>query len=207
MLRKRRLARSSSSARRLLARAFLLVAACFSLLAGAPGCRERYVVRHAASPNPLASVRAFAVEPLGFEARVEGRPEADWLAKVPDETRRSWPAGKTAMIAAFGRGLSEGAKAGGLAITDVPGPAGAPRIRAVVRHVEPGHFDGPTSADTMVEVDVEIVSAEGVVIDAITSRASVPATALNLELVDRVRDAAKDVGDNVARYLRERTGT
>ncbi|MEO7095526.1 MAG: hypothetical protein ABI175_19880 [Polyangiales bacterium] len=189
-----------------LARVLLLLAVSLGALSlGA--CRDRYVVRHAATPNPLRAVRTFAAEPLLFEARIEGKSEGDWVAKQNEERRRAWPAGKTAMMAAFSRGLATDAQAGGLAITAAPGAPGTHRIRAVVRHVEPGSFDGPTSTDTMVEVDVEILSPEGMVLDAITSRAVVPATALNLDLEDRLRDAAKNVGENVARYLRDRTGT
>ena len=187
----------------------MLVLAGASLVSLGPlsGCRDRYVVRHAAHPNPLKNVRSFAVEPLTFSARVEGKSEADWFAKQSDETRSRWPAGKTSMIAAFSRGLATDALAGGLTITAAPGAPGSFVVRAVVRHVEPGHFDGPTSADTMVEIDVEVVSAAGIVVDSITSRASVPATALNLDLDDRLREAAKNVGENVARYLRDRTGS
>lgn len=172
------------------------------------GCRDRYTVRHAASPNPLKAVRTFALEPLRFSEamRVEGKSEVDWLAKQPGETRASWPSSRTGMIAAFQRGLASGAGDGHLEIVAAPGAPGTYVVRAVVRHVEPGFFSGPTSSDTMVEIDVEIVSPQGLVLDALTSRASVPATALNLELGDRLRDAAKDVGENVAGYLRERTG-
>ena len=190
----------------LVRRCFVLLA-CVASLAGAAGCRDRYVVRHAASPNPLVKVRSFTAEPLAFETRVEGKPEADWLAKQPDETRRAWPASKTAMIAAFMRGLATDARSAGLTIEPAPGADRAPRIRAIVRHVEPGHFDGPTSTDTLVEMDVEIVSPDGIVLDAITSSAVVPATALNLDLADRLRDAAKAVGENVARYLKDRTSS
>jgi hypothetical protein len=206
VLRKRAVALSISQAWRLVARAILL-AGILGAPALATGCRDRYTVRHAATSNPLKQARSFALEPLVFDTRVEGRSEADWLAKQNEERRRSWPAGKTAMIAAFARGLATDAEAAGLTITPAPGTPGTYRIRAVVRHVEPGAFEGPTSLDTMVEVDVEILSPQGMVLDAITSRASVPSTALNLDLADRLRDAAKDVGENVARYLRDRTGT
>jgi hypothetical protein len=199
VLRKRRLATFSSFAR------LLLLACLVTVPAVTTGCRDRYVVRHAASPNPLKQVRRFALEPLAFDVRVDGKPEVDWLAKAPEDKRAHWPAGKTAMIAAFQRGLASDAQSSGITIEQTPAKEGTNRIRATVRHVETGLFAGPTSSDTMVEIDVEILSPDGKVIDAITSRASVPATALNLELEDRLRDAAKDVGENVARYLKERT--
>jgi hypothetical protein len=157
------------------------------------------VVRQAA-PDPFVGQGQFAVEHLHFEqTRVGDKAEADYAASKEPEQQQSWQADKDAMAAQFLAGLSSE----GEGVVSVGGPGGA-IVRPIVTFIEPGFYVGVAAHPSEVDMDIQVLDAQGQLRDEISVSVIVGASMTNPASGSRLRDAAERLGEITARYLKTR---
>ncbi len=142
----------------------------------------------------------FVVEPLHFDGtKIDGVPEAQWVANKPEDQRKLWEESRATMIAAYGERVKNDSA---LRVTE-EGPLGPNTfaLRANVETIEAGFFQGIVVKETEVRIDVRVVDDQGAVVDEFRLRSVVPAGATNPSIGGRVRSAATDLGGKTATYL------
>jgi hypothetical protein len=171
----------------------------------ASGCTPWVVVRQA-SPNPLAGQTQFQLQPLNFDALYVGdKTQAEYLAGKDPDQRASWQADLLAMNQIFAERLYGNTP--GLTIV----PFGQAQARAPftivprILFIEPGFYAGVVAASAQVRMALQIQGPQGR-LDEIHVEVSVPADLVNAASGQRLRQAAAQLGNVAARYLRERVG-
>jgi len=151
--------------------------------------------------NRIHTDTKFLVEPLHFEgSKIDGVPEAQWLAGKPEDQRKLWEESRAGMIAAYAERVHGDAA---LRVVD-EGPLGPNTfaLRANVETIEAGFFQGVgVVKETEVRLDVQIVDDQGAIVHEFRLRSVVPAGATNPSIGGRVRSAATDLAANTAKYL------
>ena len=186
-------------------RSGLVVIACVSLLAA---CAAPYQMLREARPNPLFGARTFALEPLHYESMVvgdHGMPGATWLAQKKPEQQASFVADEQAMNGAFDAAILQ--RAGRLQIILGPPPpdGSAFLIRPIVVRYEPGFYAYVASQPTEVELRVQVMTAQGQLIDELAMQSTVYASMGNPSTGGRMREAGDNLGWRLSDYLRHRT--
>lgn len=180
----------------------------------AAGCGPQWAVVKQANPNPFAAQRAFVVEPMKFDGMQVGKlSEADYLAKKNADQQASFQADKSAMNEKFGERLTELAAKKSVALTPAAGAPAGYTIRAVVSFLEPGVYiprvgglGVDLSRPTVVRANLQIVDAQGAVLDDISINAEVAADLINAASGTRYRKAAEKLAEKANLYLIERLG-
>jgi hypothetical protein len=172
----------------------------------AAGCGAPWQVVRQADPNPLLGKTDFAVAPVGYEGLMVGQmTEADYLAKKEPQSQSSFQGDKEGMAQVFMDQLA--ATRGGLNIaggTQAP-PSGF-FVRPTVNFIEPGSFNGFVNFPSEARMDVQLIDAQGALIDEIVVRTRVASDISAPSSGQRLRMAAERLGHLVSRYLRVRTG-
>ncbi len=177
----------------------LRAAAFVSLLASA-ACGPHWTVVRQAVPDPFVGKPQFTVEKVRFDGlRVGDKTETEYLSGKDDEQRRSWQTDKDAMSEAFAVGVASGE---GLSV-GLPRPDAA-TVRPIVTFIEPGFYAGVAAGSTRVDVTVQVLNAQGVVLDEIQASSAVAASMTNPASGTRMREAAEDLGRITADYLHKR---
>jgi hypothetical protein len=179
--------------------ALLLSVALFALLLTACGPRWR-VVRQA-SPDPFAGKPDFTIEKIHFDhLEVGEKSEQDYLAGKDDQQRASWQADKEAMSEAFAVAVATSEQ--GLSIGPVRPNAAV--VRPIVSFIEPGFYVGVAAGNTRVNISVQVLDAQGAVLDEITITSTIAASMTNSASGTRLRQAGEDLGHVTAKYLHTR---
>lgn len=186
--------------RRALLVLFALVTALF-----ASGCGHRWMVVRQAAPNPLTGANRFALDAVHYETlRVGGISEAEYLAGKTPEQQASFQADKQGFMQQFGSALVE--KAQGLQIAGMPAPdAQTFVVKPTLTWIEPGFYAGVARHDTEAEINIQIFTQQGQIVDEIVVRSRIAATLTNPSSGGRLRDAGNDLGRVAANYLLTRT--
>ena len=66
---------------------------------------------------------------------------------------------------------------------------------------EPGNYNGFVNTATTVQISLQVLSAQGQIIDEVIFRSDVPATIYNPSSGGRMHTAGKDLGIQLANYL------
>jgi hypothetical protein len=170
------------------------------------GCAPQYHVVRMAQPNPLLRQRNFIVEPVHFEHVLVGAKTEDaYLAGKKSDAITSWQGDKVEMNNLFLQSLI--GHATGLQVGPAqqqPG-AGTFIIRPICTFIEVGTYNGFVNVDSRVDLTVQVLDANGTVLDEIAARATVPSSIYNPASGGRLRSASKQLGGNIAGYLHTRT--
>jgi hypothetical protein len=168
------------------------------------GCGHDWTVLRQATPNRLEQQRSFVVEPIHFERMlVRGMPEAEFLANKGARTIESWQADKADMSRLFYESLARHAKALELSPTPSVARPGAFVIRPICTFIEPGEFNVTITTFT---VRVQILDPAGALVDEVSTGGNVAPVWYQPSSGGRLRSAAKIAGENLADYVRSRTG-
>jgi hypothetical protein len=167
------------------------------------GCTPWRVVRQA-MPNPLQGQRAFQLAPLDFRGLYVGeKPEPEWLGGKDAGQRASWQGDLQAMTQIFAERFVYGLP--GCQITP-PGGAAPFTVVPHIGFIEPGFYAGIVASSTHVRLMLRVMSGS-TLLDEIDVEVSVPADITNPASGTRLRQAAAQLGEIAAHYLRERTGS
>jgi hypothetical protein len=167
-------------------------------------CGPPWVVVTQATPSPFVNQRLLAVEPMHFEGLVVGqKSEAEWLAGKDEEQQASWDADKQGFAAQFSQQLSAALPEVQFA-NAIPGAVGPFIVRPIVTFFEPGFFAYVVNNDTVVRLDLQLLSPQGQVLDVVKFQAIVPATLTNPSTGGRMRSAGEALGSQVGDYIRTR---
>jgi hypothetical protein len=163
-------------------------------------CGHPWTVIRQANPDPFVGRPDLLVEPLHFEnTQVGEKSEAQYAAEKQPQEQDSWKADKQGMSERFEAGLmSEGE--GALHV----GGAGGARVRPIVTFIEPGFYAYVASHPSQVEMDVQILDANGQVQDEIGVKVAVAASMTDPASGSRLRQAAERLGRIIAQYLKTR---
>lgn len=181
----------------------------------ASGCGPQWAVVKQSTPNPFIGQKAFLIEPIKFDGMLVGKlSEADYLAKKKPDQQASFVADKTAMNERFAARLTELAAKNGLTITPVSGTPGL-TFRTIVSFLEPGYY-APTvgtgfgsvdlSRPTQVRANVQLIDAQGAVLEDIAIAAEVKSDLIHSASGTRYRNAAEILAEKTHMYLINRTG-
>jgi hypothetical protein len=182
-----------------LAIGFLTIAS----LAFITGCGPRWQVVKQANPNPMVADSKFFVEKPDFDAaRVGGKSDAEYAAGKNPEQQASWAADKAAFMEEFGNGYTDARENVGAATA--PGEGFV--VKSHVTWIEPGFYAAVAARPTEVKMTVQVLDKAGVVQDEFLIHSAIQATLTNPSSGGRLRDAGKDLGHVVAKYMRKRTG-
>ena len=173
------------------------------------GCAPTWTVVKQATPNPLVGVKSFAVERVSYPRdglRVGEHQEDAWLAmKKPDEVQR-YKKDRDETAAEFTAQVV-GNKAG-LSVASLP--PGAPAgegivVRPVFTALEPGIFTAVYSLPTTLQMTAQVLDKTGNVVDEVNFSATVAADIYHPSTDKRMKDAGRDLGDQLVKYLGART--
>lgn len=181
-----------------------VVALSLTALAGI-ACGPPGLVVKQAMPNPFVGKNEFVVEPVTYpNLSVGGKPEATYLADKKPESQQSFEADKTETAKNLIETLmAEGARRG-LRITPAAGAPGMFNIRPMVTFFEPGNFNGFVNIATELKATLQIVDAQGQVIDEVLFQTAVGASLANPSSGGRMHTAGKNLGSLIASYLQYR---
>ena len=177
----------------------------FAFAVAVSACAAPYEMLREAHPNPLFGARTFSLEPIAFNAMLVGdKPVAQYTATKTEEQRASFRADEEAMNGTFAASVT--GRAGPLQIVMGPPPdAGAFIIRPQVVRYEPGFYSYVASRATEVELRVQVLNAQGQLVDELMLRSTVYATLGNPSAGGRMREAGDNLGWRLSEYLRHRT--
>jgi hypothetical protein len=166
------------------------------------GCGPRWTVIRQAVPDPFVNQRQFFIEPVHSEhLEVGEKSEAVYLADKTPEQAESWKSDKREMIGHYSDALMAEGK--GLLYPTQPN-RNAFIVRPIVLFVEPGFYAYVAAHPTEVEMRVEILAPSGQPLDAITIRSVIGASMTNAASGTRMQQAAEDLGQRTAEYLKTR---
>jgi hypothetical protein len=178
---------------------------CLSIasLALVTGCGPRWQIVKQANPNPMVTDSKFFVEKPTFDnARVGGKSEPEYAAGKNPDQQASWAADKAAFMEEFGNGYTDDREAVGVAAAAGEGFV----VKSNVTWIEPGFYAAVAARPTEVKMTVQVLDKAGVVQDEFLIRSAIQATLTNPSTGGRFRDAGKDLGRVVAKYMKKRTG-
>ena len=186
-----------------------LVAAVAALGGLLDGCAPAWTVVKQATPNPLVDVKRFAVESVSYPRdglRVGDNQEDAWLAmKKPDEVA-SYKQDRDETIVAFTAQLVTN-KAGLSVASLAPGASAGEGfvVRPVFTALEPGIFTAVYNLPTTLQMTAQVLDKSGDVVDEVNFTATVPADIYHPATGKRMKDAGRDLGDQLVKYLGART--
>lgn len=188
---------------RLNRRTFLASTASLAALAA---CGPPYRILRLAVPNPLLRAGSFSVEPIHYEMlSVGGMPEAAYLAGKTPEQIASFTTDKVETAGRFVASLMGAAANNGQRMIAGPPPdANTFVIRPFAIFYEPGVYAYAFARNTELELRVQVLTAQGTMLDEIATRAVVAASLYNPSSGGRMRGAGDQLGRYVAEYLRRR---
>jgi hypothetical protein len=163
-------------------------------------CGSSWKVVRQATPNPFGQTTAVALDKVTFDGlTVGGKPEGEWLSERSDAQSSAWSEAKAAMVPAFADALV-GAAGEHLS------PRGPFALRVHFYHYDPGAYTvvgpgDPLSWPSYLVAEVYIVDSSGTPVDEV--RISGQGAG---QVVERAEACARDVGEKVGEYLRERFG-
>lgn len=173
--------------------------ALFGLSLLAAGCGPRWQVVKQADPNPLTASSKFAVDKVALDSlRIGSKSEAEWMSDKDADTKQKWEGDKTGMSDSFSTGFDKARDPLGR-VTD---KSGAFVVRARFDRYEPGFYAGVASGNAEIEATVDIVDANGNVVDEFHTKA----VAAGMSAGQRARDCAEQIGATTAKYLKKRVG-
>lgn len=179
----------------------VLVALSLGSLAGV-GCGPHWVVVRQAAPNPLHGQSQFVIEAVTYPNLLVGdKPEAVWLSEKKESERQSFEADKAETAKNLIEQLIARAGSRGIQVIPWTGAPGAFNLRPAITFFEPGNYNGFVNTATTVQVTLQVLSAQGQIIDEVIFRSDVPATIYNPSSGGRMHTAGKDLGVQLANYL------
>jgi hypothetical protein len=171
----------------------------FALLVSA--CGPRWTVIRQAVPDPFVGQRQFVIEAIHFDNLMVGdKTERDYLAGKEGDQAASFSADKADMATRYAEALISASE--GLQFPHDPSQGGF-IVRPIVSFIEPG-FYAFASHPTEVHMRVQLLNAQGQVLDEIAVRSSIPAGITNPASGNRIRQAGADLGRVTAKYLKSR---
>ncbi len=180
----------------------VLVALCLGSLAGTGCGGPRWVVVRQAAPNPLHGQSQFVIEAVTYPNLLIGdKPEAAWLSEKKEDARQSFEGDKTETAKNLIEQLIARAGSRGIQVIPWSGAPGAFNLRPAITFFEPGNYNGFVNTATTVQISVQVLSAQGQIIDEVVFRSDVPATLYNPTSGGRMQLAGKDLGGQIANYL------
>ena len=163
------------------------------------------VVKSAAK-NAFAGQNQFSAQPILIsDLQVDGKSEAEYIAKKSPKTIKGWEYDKSSLNEAFQKSLRErAAKAG---ITIVTGGTTLFSIRPIVSWIETGYYRLPAwNAVSRIKMNVAIVDAKGSVQEEIIIEDRIAFDAIMApDSGGRLRGVARMLGKKFADYLKSRT--
>lgn len=190
------------SSRRWFRSILVLGALCLGTLASTGCGGARWVVVRQAAPNPLQGQSQFVIEAVTYpNLRVGEKPEAVWLSEKKEDARQSFERDKNETARNLIAQLT--ARAGGRGIQVVPwsGTPGAFNLRPAITFFEPGNYNGFINTATTLQLSLQVLSAQGQIIDEVIFRSDIPATLDNPSSGGRMQSAGSDLGGQLANYL------
>ena len=182
---------------RLFATAVLLTAFTVS------GCGPSWVIVRQANPNPLAGQTNLSVDGMHYETMtVGGKPEGIYLADKDQNQRDSFLNDKNETAKVFFTTLRAEAK--GLVLSDAA-PGAVFVVQPTVTFWEPGYYAYVARQNSIMNLVLRILDGQGQVIDEVNLTTQVEATLFNPSTGGRMGSAARQLAEEVARYLRFRT--
>lgn len=183
----------------------VLVALSLGSLAGM-GCGPRWVVVRQAAPNPLRGQNQFVVEAVTYPNLLVGdKPEAVWLSEKKADARQSFEGDKAETAKNLLAQLSARAGSRGIQIIPWSGTPGAFNLRPAITFFEPGNYNGFVNTATTLQLTLQVLSAQGQLIDEVIFRSDVPATLYNPSSGGRMQLAGNELGGQLANYLISRS--
>jgi len=181
-----------------------LAALSLSALAGV-GCGPPGLVIKQGTPNPFVGKNEFVVDPVAYpNLQVGDKTEAAYLSDKKPEQQQGFEADKTETAKNLIEMLTAEAGRRGIKIVPASGTPGMFNIRPAVTFFEPGNFNGFVNIATVLKATMQIVDAQGQVIDEVQFQTSVGASLTNPSSGGRMHTAGKQLGVDMARYLQFR---
>ena len=189
--------------------AFLLPLVAF-LLIGVVGCGPKWQVVSQASPNPFhTGSKYFMVKP-SFEGLHIGDKTRDEYAGGKDaDTAGKFKEDLDGMVEAFSLGFTKEKSA--LQTTEAQPSRheekpGTYVVKANFTFIEPGFYGVIVARATEVHANVKIMDESGKVIDELSMKGSAAADIYRPSVGQRMRNAAEDIGELTAKYMKMRGG-
>jgi hypothetical protein len=167
------------------------------------GCGPPWVAVMQTTPNPFVNQSRFSVLPIDFTGLEIGeKPEGLYLSEKDPEQRESFQGDKAGVNEEFTKALMSKARELGIDVVMATGPNDAPfLIRASVPWIEPGYFAGIMGAPSQVRMRLQIMTADGRVLDEIGMKHLTGASVLAAASGSRLRKDGEGLGEWTARYL------
>ena len=161
-------------------------------------CRHWQVVRSSDS-NPLAGQTRFVMLPLLWNGvRVDGDPEAKWIAGQDADWKAEWPTDKKNAATSFVDSVAKSI-GGSPRMTNAPDPsAPAITLKPSVTELSTGGF-----RPTVLTLAIQVLDVNGATIEEISTTVSVKNRYTIFE--SRLGDCATEAGENIAQFIKERT--
>jgi hypothetical protein len=176
------------------------------LLTCSLGCVNRYTVTRQATPNPISAQTRLLVEPMRFEAlTIDGLPEADWRARRTPQQNLSFDGDKRLLNARFGQRLDARARKDGIALTAAV-DADTIVLRPILRSLTMGYYGFVVGDDTIADMTVQLLDAQGQLLDEIAVHTAGKADESGISFTDRLAKAADKAADQCVKYLVSRRG-
>jgi hypothetical protein len=159
-----------------------------------------------AAPNPFIGQTRFGVIPVTYDRLIVGdKSESEWMSEKDGEQRASWQEDKGGINEKFTAALVEGAASDTIQVIRATDGSAAPYLlRPNVTFIEPGVFTAFFNKNTVMKMTVQITDPTGRVLDEVLIERTVAASMTNPSTGGRMRDAAEQLGNLMARYLRFR---
>ena len=190
------------SSRRWFRSILVLVALSLGSLAGMGCGGPRWVLVRQAAPNPLHGQSQFVIEAVTYPNLLVGeKPEAVWLSEKKEDTRQSFERDKTETARNLIAQLTARAGSRGIQVIPWSGTPGAFNLRPAITFFEPGNYNGFINTATTLQLSLQVLSAQGQIVDEVIFRSDIPATLDNPSSGGRMQSAGNDLGGQVANYL------
>jgi hypothetical protein len=182
----------------------VLVASAAAVLVAACGPTMKIIKQ--APADQLAGKTSIALVAVDFtNVQVNGKPEADFLAKKDAEGKRQWEDAKKGIEEEFSNYFTNNAK--GLTVTPQASAHGAALVvKPVAEYIDPGYYAVFSQNQSILRVTVQVLNAEGAVLDEISLQHRTPGDLHWATDERRLREDGQVLGKEVAKYLLLRTG-
>lgn len=174
---------------------------CFVPLLAACGYPWKTSVQ--AAPNPFIGQGRFGIIPVTFDRLIVGdKSESEWMSEKDEQQRMSWREDKGGINEKFTAALIEGAASDTIQVVRATSGGDARYLlRPNVTFIEPGVFTAFFNKDTIMRMTIQITDPSGRVLDEVLIERRVVASMTNPSTGGRMRDAAEQLGNLMARYL------
>ena len=169
------------------------LAAVFALA----GCSKWNVIQEKDS-GAMNGQESFVLHPLSFDAaQIDGERAPQWLAAQDAEQKAAWPIEKDYIWQAFRKTVEQ--NVGDLKLTSKENPGAATIVlKPSVTELETGGY-----RKTIMTVGLQVIDPQGVVLEEISTTVK---GSRRDEFKVRLAAAAEAAAENVAKYLRKRSG-